>query len=69
MKIVIDDKIPFIREAVSQITDEAIYKSGPLIGPDDIKAVIERFNTEHPGEYEFVTIDQLDEVYLKSINS
>lgn len=37
MKIVIDDKIPFIREAVSQITDEAIYKSGPLIGPDDIK--------------------------------
>ena len=38
-------------------------------GPDDIKAVIERFNTEHPGEYEFVTIDQLDEVYLKSINS
>lgn len=34
-------------------------------GPDDIKAVIDRFKTEKP-EYQFVTIDQLDELYLAS---
>lgn len=49
MKIVIDDKIPFIREAISRITDEAIYKSGTEIGPDDIKdadALIVRTRTK-----------------------
>lgn len=35
-------------------------------GPDDIKAVIERFNAEHPGEYVFVTIDQLDDIFMQT---
>lgn len=36
MKIVVDDKIPFIREAISQISTDAIYKPGIAISPDDI---------------------------------
>ena len=36
MKIVVDDKIPFIREAIAQIADHVIYKPGPQIGPADI---------------------------------
>ena len=36
MKIVVDDKIPFIREAISQISTDVIYKSGIAISPDDI---------------------------------
>lgn len=49
MKIVIDDKIPFIREAIAQITDDVIYKAGTEIGPDDIKdadALIVRTRTK-----------------------
>lgn len=36
MKIVVDDKIPFIREAIAQISTDVIYKSGIAISPDDI---------------------------------
>ena len=36
-------------------------------GPDDIKVIIDRFASEHPGEYVFVTIDQLDDVYKQSV--
>lgn len=37
MKIVVDDKIPFIREALSQISDDVIYKPGAAIAPDDVR--------------------------------
>ena len=36
MKIVVDDKIPFIREAIAQISTDVIYKPGIAISPDDI---------------------------------
>ena len=36
MKIVVDDKIPFIRETISQISTDVIYKPGIAISPDDI---------------------------------
>ena len=36
MKIVIDDKIPFIREAVAQISDDVIYKPGMEIRAEDV---------------------------------
>ena len=36
MKIVVYDKIPFIREAISQISTDVIYKPGIAISPDDI---------------------------------
>ena len=37
MKIVVDDKIPFIREALAQIADNVIYKPGAAISPDDVR--------------------------------
>lgn len=37
MKIVIDDKIPYIREAISRITDDAVYKKGAEINAQDVK--------------------------------
>ena len=37
MKIVVDDKIPFIREALSRIADEAVYLPGAAIGPGDVR--------------------------------
>lgn len=36
MKIVVDDKVPFIREAIAQISTDVIYKPGIAISPDDI---------------------------------
>lgn len=36
MKIVIDDKIPYIRDAISRITDDAVYLKGSEIGPGDV---------------------------------
>ncbi|MCD8202073.1 MAG: 4-phosphoerythronate dehydrogenase [Prevotella sp.] len=36
MKIVIDAKIPYIREAISKITDNAVYINGIDIRPDDV---------------------------------
>ena len=37
MKIVIDDKIPYIRESIGKITDDAVYIRGSRIGPDDVR--------------------------------
>lgn len=37
MKIVIDDKIPYIRETISRLTDDAVYIKGSDIGPDDVR--------------------------------
>lgn len=36
MKIVIDDKIPYIREAISRITADAVYKKGTEISAEDV---------------------------------
>ena len=36
MRIVIDDKIPFIRDAISRITPDAVYLKGSEIGPADV---------------------------------
>lgn len=37
MKIVIDDKIPYIREAISKITDNAVYMNGADICAEDVR--------------------------------
>ena len=37
MKIVIDDKIPYIREAISSLTDDAVYLKGAAIRPEDVR--------------------------------
>lgn len=37
MKIVIDDKIPYIREAISRITDNAVYRKGTEISAEDVR--------------------------------
>ena len=37
MKIVIDDKIPYIRDAISRITGDAVYLKGSEIGPGDVR--------------------------------
>jgi erythronate-4-phosphate dehydrogenase len=37
MKIIVDDKIPYIREVISQIADEAVYLPGKEIGKMDVK--------------------------------
>ena len=37
MKIVIDDKIPYIRETISQITPDAVYIKGADISADDVR--------------------------------
>ena len=37
MKIVIDDKIPYIREAIASLTADAVYKKGAEIGPADVR--------------------------------
>ena len=37
MKIVIDDKIPYIREAIGMLTDDAVYLKGSEIGPEDVR--------------------------------
>ena len=39
MKIVVDDKIPYIRETLEQLADEVVYKKGLEIGPEDVKDV------------------------------
>lgn len=79
MKIIVDDKIPFIREAIKQITDEAVYLPGSAIGPDDVKdadAMIIRTRTrcdrhllEH-SRVQFIATatigyDHIDTAYLK----
>ncbi len=37
MKIIIDDKIPYIRETIARIADEAVYLPGAAITPEDVK--------------------------------
>lgn len=37
MRIVIDDKIPYIREAISSLTDNAVYLKGAAIRPEDVR--------------------------------
>lgn len=37
MKIVCDDKIPYIREALCALADEVVMKPGRDIGPDDVR--------------------------------
>jgi erythronate-4-phosphate dehydrogenase len=37
MKIVVDDKIPYIREKLALIADEVVYKSGAAISSDDVR--------------------------------
>lgn len=37
MKIVIDNKIPYIRDAVAAITDDAVYMDGSAIKADDVR--------------------------------
>ena len=36
-KIVIDDKIPYIKETISKLTNRAVYIPGNMIGNDDIR--------------------------------
>ena len=37
MKIVVDDKIPYIRETICQLADEVVFLSGAAITADDVK--------------------------------
>ena len=37
MKIVVDDKIPYIRETISQLADEVVFLSGAAITAADVK--------------------------------
>ena len=37
MKIVIDDKIPYIRETICQLADETVFLSGAAITADDVR--------------------------------
>lgn len=49
MKVIIDDKIPFIREAISRIADEAVFAPGKEFTPELVKdadALIIRTRTQ-----------------------
>ena len=37
MKLIIDDKIPFIRGQAERVADEVVYLPGSKIGPDDVR--------------------------------
>ncbi len=37
MKVVVDDKIPFIREALDLIADQTVYIPGAQISPEDVR--------------------------------
>ena len=37
MKIVVDDKIPYIRETLAMLADEVVYLKGSEIGPEDVR--------------------------------
>ena len=48
MRIVVDDKIPYIRGQVERLADEVVYLSGNSIGPEDVRnadALITRTRT------------------------
>ena len=37
MKIVVDDKIPYIRETICRLADEVVFLSGAAITADDVR--------------------------------
>ena len=37
MKVIVDNKIPYIKEAVGQIADEVVYLPGAAFTPRDVK--------------------------------
>ena len=37
MKVVVDDKIPYIHEAIAQVADEVVYLPGKAITTDDVR--------------------------------
>ena len=37
MKIIVDNKIPYIKEAINQITDEVVYAPGKDFTPEMVK--------------------------------
>ncbi len=37
MKIVVDDKIPYIRETLERLADEVVYRKGVDISPEDVR--------------------------------
>ena len=39
MKVIVDNKIPYIKEAVGQIADEVVYLPGAAFTPRDVKDV------------------------------
>lgn len=79
MKIVIDDKIPYIRETIRQITDDAVYLKGAAITARDVEdadALIVRTRTRcdakllEGSRVKFIAtatigFDHLDTEYLK----
>ena len=79
MKIVLDDKIPFIREAISGITKDAVYIKGSEMAADDVRdadALIVRTRTRcdekllHGSKVSFVAtatigFDHIDTEYLQ----
>lgn len=79
MKIVVDDKIPYIREVISEITPNAVYLKGADISSDDVRdadALIVRTRTrcdEHllkGSKVKFIAtatigFDHIDTDYLK----
>ena len=82
MKIIVDDKIPFIRGQVEQLADEVVYKPGAAIGPADLRdtdAMIIRTRTHcnrellegsHVRLIVTATIgyDHIDTRYLKTVD-
>lgn len=79
MKVVVDDKIPFIREALESLADEVVYKRGADICREDIRdadALIVRTRTHcnadllEGSRISFIATatigyDHLDTAYLK----
>lgn len=39
MKVLVDDKIPYIKEAIERIADEVVYLPGGRIAPEDVRDV------------------------------
>ena len=37
MKVIVDDKIPYIREAIGRVADEVVYLSGSAITSADVR--------------------------------
>ena len=80
MKIIVDDKIPFIRPALQRITEDVVYIKGAARSPDDVRdadAIIVRTRTRcdekllGESSVRFVAtatigIDHLDTAYLES---